>query len=241
MFQPKVSVIVPCYNTEKYIEQCVESIFSQTYKNIEVIAVDNESKDKSFDKLLSLKEKYPSLIIDTAPNIYRHSWDEPRTKGLELSTGKYITFICSDDYLENDYIENCMNLILSAPEKIKALQSPIRNIKNNKPEGFQRHLYHSLQEFKNFSLTRCVVNTPTVIYNRDLYEKGLLKTNPELYLGAADYDMYCNLANNKVFIYPSPNWLGYNYRWHEEQCTWGMHKEEINYDSLIQEYWRGKW
>lgn len=241
MKQYKVSIIVPCYNAEKWIDQCIESIFSQTYKNIEVIAVDNESKDDTFIKLNYLKLKYPSLIIDTAPNIYKHSWDEPRQKGLELSSGDYITIICADDFLEKNYIELCMNYILSAPKVIKAFQSPIRGIKDDTIVNYQTHTYKNIAELKQKLLSGCCINTPTVIYNRELYNNKLLTTKPDLYLGAADYDMYCNLTHNDIMIYPSPKWLGYNYRWHPEQATWGMHKEPISYDKLIQEYWRKKW
>jgi glycosyltransferase involved in cell wall biosynthesis len=237
----KISIIVPCYNAESYIEECLTSIFNQSYENIEVIAVDNESKDSTLEKLYKIKEKYKNLIVDCAPNIHRHSWDEPREKGIHISTGDYITIICADDYIEPDYISNCMSLIGSDPQKIKALQSPIRHIRNGVSSGFQRHFYSSLKEFKSLVLNGCPVNTPTVVYNKELYEKGFLKTKPELYLGSADYDMYCSLADNKIFIYPSHNWLGYNYRWHGEQCTWGMHKEPINYDSLIQDFWKEKW
>lgn len=237
----KVSIIIPCYNVEKYVEQCIESAINQTYENIEVIAIDNESTDSTFSKILNVKQKYPQLIVDTAPNIYKYSWDEARSKGLELCTGDYITFICSDDFLEPFYIENCIKYMQIQPDKILAIQSAIRNIQDNVSIGYQSHFYQSMSEFKKLMLTKSVVNTPTVIYNIELHKKGLLETRPDLYLGASDYDSYCRLADNNVFIYPVQTWLGYNYRWHPQQCTWGMHKEPISYDKLIQEYWKDKW
>ena len=90
-------------------------------------------------------------------------------------------------------------------------------------------------------MSRCPVNTPTVIYNRRLWDDGLLDTQPEKYGGAADYDLYCKLADNDVMIYPAPNWLGFFYRWHPEQATWKVQKEAKNYDKMIQDYWRKKW
>jgi len=122
-----------------------------------------------------------------------------------------------------------------------ALQSPIRNIRNGIPAEEQGHLYRSLDEFKKTALNKCPVNTPTVIYNKGIYDSGMLETYPEKYYGAADYDLYCRLAENNIMIYPAPIWTGYNYRWHEEQCTWGMHREPIDYDKLIQEYWSERW
>jgi hypothetical protein len=113
--------------------------------------------------------------------------------------------------------------------------------KNNKELQVINHSYNSISDFKQQLLKKCVVNTPTVVYNRKLYDTGLLKTKPELYSGAADYDMYFNLADKNIFVFPVPQWLGYYYRWHEEQATWGMHKSNIKYDIIIQNYWREKW
>jgi len=92
-------------------------------------------------------------------------------------------------------------------------------------------------------LSKCPVNSPTAVYNRKLYDEGILKTKPDKYSGAADYDLYCSLVDRGHFIFPANKWLGYYYRWHPEQATWEMHKEKnrVNYDKLIQEYWREKW
>lgn len=237
----RITISIPCYNAEKWVKVAVESALKQDYKDLEVIAVDNESKDNTLNILLSIKKYYPNLIVETAPNLYRHSWDEAREKSLNIFTGDYITFMCSDDYLEPDYVSKMVEILIKAPDKIKAMQSPIRNIVNNIPNGFQSYSYKSLTEIKDTLLTKSVVNTPTVVYKRELFEKGLLKAYPEKYYGASDYDLYCRLTDAGVFIYPAPFWLGYNYRWHDEQCTWGMHKEPIKYDKIIQDFWREKW
>ena len=238
---PKVTIIIPCYNAEKWVRQCVVSALQQDYEFIEVIAVDNESTDNTNEILKEIKEAHPQLMTGTAPNIYRHSWEEARDVGLKMCSGDYITFICSDDYLETSYITTCMKFIMSAPKSILALQSPIRNIRNGVAAEEQAHFYGSIEEFKKIALTKSPVNTPTVIYNREIYDQGFLETYPEKYYGAADYDLYCRLAHKNIMIYPAPTWTGYNYRWHPEQCTWGMHREPVNYDKLIQEYWRERW
>ena len=143
----RITICIPCYNSEKWVKQAVESALLQDYKNLEVIAVDNESKDNTLSILNSLKKQYPSLIVETAPNIYRHSWDEARERSLEIFTGDYITFMCSDDYLEPNYVSNMVELINKAPNSIKAIQSPIRNITNSVPTGFQSHFYKSINVF----------------------------------------------------------------------------------------------
>tara|TARA_R100000900_G_scaffold146103_1_gene134379 strand:- start:5628 stop:6374 length:747 start_codon:yes stop_codon:yes gene_type:complete len=243
--KPKVSIIVPCYNSEKWVEECVVSALTQNYENIEVIAVDNESSDSTVEILNNIQEEYPALILSSAENIYPNCWDEARSEGYRLMSGEYMTVIGSDDMMEPDYIANCMNIMLRSPDKIKVLQSPAVGFKMNGENKIKTGLitygYKSKRQFMKESLRRCVVNSPSVIYKASLYKEGLLKTYPEKYGGAADYDLYCSLAENDVFIYPAPMWLGFCYRWHEEQATWKVHKEGINYDKMIQDFWRDKW
>ena len=212
-----------------------------------MIFVDNESEDKSVEVVEKIKEDCKdfgrTLIMSSAKNIYPFCWDEPRSEGFKLATGDYFLTMGSDDYIHTDFVSNCMQYIMHDPEKVLAFQSPIRGVQSDTGlnVGDIGHKYTSLQEFKTFCLTRCPVTTPTVIFNRKLYDEGLLETRPEQYSGAADYDLYCSLADNGVFIYPAPMWVGYYYRWHEDQATWNMHKQETNYDKKIQEFWAEKW
>ena len=90
-------------------------------------------------------------------------------------------------------------------------------------------------------LERCVVATPSVVYSRKLYKQGLVKWDSENYLGASDYELYFNLLDNDIYIHPNNEWLGYYYRWHEKQATWGMQRQPVNYDFMLQNKWRSKW
>jgi len=241
--KPRVTIIVPCFNAELWIEKCVSSALSQTYENIEVIVIDNESTDNSLSVIERLAVENTRLIIGTAPNIYKYSWEEPVQEALKLSSGDYITILGADDYINPEYVENFMKYVLVDPTRVLCMQSPIRGIDDHTGNIMQDagHTYKSLSEFKNRLFDHCPVNTPTVVYSRKLYEKGLLRWNAYAYLGAADYDLYFRLANNDVFIYPISQWLGYHYRWHKEQATWGMHQEPTQYDHMIREHWAREW
>ena len=238
----RVSVIIPCYNAEKYISETITSVIEQEYDNIEIVAVDNESTDNTYKILKDIASRNRNIILSEAENIYPFCWDEARQKGLEISTGDYITTLCSDDYYEKNYIKNCVQIMDKLKNKISLIQSPIRGV-NTSGDEINRvgHRYDDIEHFKNMAVNKCPVTSPTVFYKREIYDKGLIKTNPEKYSGAADYDLYCDLADKGFFILPVPSWLGYNYRWHDEQATWGMHRSKINYDSLIQSHWRKKW
>ena len=160
-----------------------------------------------------------------------------------MMTGDYVLTMGSDDWIDRTFITSCMRFILSAPDRILAFQSPVKGMREDQQVciGEIKHIYQSLDEFKRVSLARCPVNPPTVIFNRKLYDNNLLKTKPDIYGGASDYDLYCRLADNNIFIYPAPTWLGFYYRWHPDQATWQVHKEAKDYDKMIQSHWKDKW
>ena len=98
-----VSVIVPVYNTESYLNQCVESLIHQTLENVEFIFVDDGSTDGSVDILKQYQEKDSRIKILQQKNLYA---GVARNHGLEQATGKYIIFLDSDDFFDPDMLRN---------------------------------------------------------------------------------------------------------------------------------------
>lgn len=110
----KVSVLVAVYNAEKYLSKCLDSLISQTYKNIEIICIDDCSKDSSA-KILN---KYASSdnrikILTLAKNSGQAN---ARNKGLKIASGEYITMLDSDDWFADDSIEKAVEAIESVPD-----------------------------------------------------------------------------------------------------------------------------
>lgn len=110
-----VSVIVPVYNVEEYIEECLESIERQTYTNIEVILVNDGSTDSSVNIIEKkfLKDARFRLI-----NQKNAGLSTARNQGIKNSTGKYIVLVDSDDIVTNDYVEYLYNMIKKYNVKI---------------------------------------------------------------------------------------------------------------------------
>lgn len=240
----KMTVIIPCYNSEKFLEKCIESAALQNYENTEVIVVDNESTDSSLEVAKRMQLRFPAIKVDTAPNIYKYSYQEPVERALEISTGDYFTILGSDDFLDPNYVSNVCSIInLSKDVEILALQSLILGVDNSgeKAVGLLGHSYESIEEFKDLLFKKCPVTTPSIVLSKSLYYNGIVRWKSSEYLGACDYEMYFNIAHNNIFIYPNQNWLGYYYRWHEGQSTWGMHSTGVNFDEIIKEKWRNKW
>lgn len=98
--QPLVSIIVPTYNVERYVEECIDSLLNQTYKPIEIIVLD----DGSTDATVYLLEKYGTQIQLIA-NSNNKGQGARRNEGMTLARGKYIYFVDSDDWIEHNTIE----------------------------------------------------------------------------------------------------------------------------------------
>ena len=96
----KVSVIIPLYNTEKHIKDCIVSVLSQTYQNIEIIVIDDGSTDSSLDIANKYKSNTVKIISQTNKGAAA-----ARNAGLQIATGEYIQFLDADDILEKQKIE----------------------------------------------------------------------------------------------------------------------------------------
>ena len=108
LHQETISIIIPIYNTEKYLKSCVESIINQTYKNLEIILVDDGSIDKSGQICDEYSKKDPRIKTLHKPN---GGLADARNYGLKNATGKYIGFIDGDDYIYPTFYEELHNLI----------------------------------------------------------------------------------------------------------------------------------
>ena len=100
--QPKISVIIPVYNTEKYLEKCFDSVLNQTLKDIEIVIVNDGSKDQSqniIDDYARKDARIKSIIKENG------GLSDARNVGLDNATGEYIAFIDSDDYIDSNMFE----------------------------------------------------------------------------------------------------------------------------------------
>lgn len=98
----KITVIVPVYNVENYLQQCLDSLLAQTYKNLEIIVVNDGSTDNSGNICQEYVQKDNRIIYIEKEN---GGLSDARNTGLEKMTGNYVTFVDSDDWVEQDYVE----------------------------------------------------------------------------------------------------------------------------------------
>ena len=142
---PKISIIIPFYNVEKYIEECIKSVVNQTLKDIEIIFVNDGSTDGSIDivnkyakndsriKVLSLKE--------------RHGQGFARNRAIDIATGDYIGFVDSDDYVEVDMFEK---LYVSAIQDDTDITMCLAKEYDDTTGEFIESDYYSLKLFEQY-------------------------------------------------------------------------------------------
>ena len=115
MKEPLISVIVPVYNSEKYLDQCNTSIVNQSYNNLEIIYVDDGSSDNSGVILDEFAKKDDRITVIHKEN---GGVSSARNKALDIMKGEYVTFIDSDDYVDKDYILSLYNNLIKTDADI---------------------------------------------------------------------------------------------------------------------------
>lgn len=108
-----VSVIIPVYNGESYIQKCIESLLKQTYVNIEIIIIDDGSKDATANICQKLAAQDSRIIFLVQKN---KGVSAARNKGLEVAKGEYVCFVDSDDYVDTSFVESHIKMIKSDPQ-----------------------------------------------------------------------------------------------------------------------------
>ena len=135
MINDKISIIVPCYNVEKYVSKCLDSLINQTYKNIEIILVEDCSKDNTFNILNDYIKK--DSRIKLIKNKKNSGLSYSRNVGIKHATGNYLGFIDSDDYVSKEFYEKLIKTIFD--EKASIAISDIKVVyENNKTETISK-------------------------------------------------------------------------------------------------------
>lgn len=111
---PKVSVVIPTHNSSLHIERCLQSVLNQSYKEIEIIVIDDQSSDDTVDKLTEYADRHPRFKLLKTDKLLMAGG--ARNLGLEIANGQYISFIDSDDWIDTDFLL-CM---VTAIEKANA-------------------------------------------------------------------------------------------------------------------------
>jgi glycosyltransferase involved in cell wall biosynthesis len=175
MSEEKISVIIPIYNVENYLEKCIDSVLKQTYKNFELILINDGSKDNSLNicKKYETEDNRVILIDKKNAGVWQARYD-----GILKSTGKYISFIDSDDYIEKDYIERLY--LKSKEDDYDIVVCGFKRIedKTNKIYSSEMNKFGDLVISKNNNFEE-LISVNTSLWNK-LYKRELLNKLPNM-------------------------------------------------------------
>lgn len=180
---PLVSVVMPAYNVEKYVEEAVRSILDQTFLDFEFIIVDDGSTDRTPEILRSFSDPRIRLLFNE-----KNEGNYPaRNRGCRLARGKYIAVMDADDVAMPERLEKQVNYLESNPNLV-ALGSEYslssRECKNNVPLKYEDICFSLLKDFSLLHPSLMVKSS--IFYNLGGYN--------EEYIYASDYDLFCRLA-----------------------------------------------
>ena len=217
-----ISVVVTCYNHENYIEQCLRSIFNQTYRNIELIVLDDGSTDNSSEIIQEVLKESP--FVTTFESHENIGVVRTRNKGLNLLNGDYFLFVDSDDFLDETYVEELYECAINHQADI--VYCDLFNFEKNE-------VYLKAQEFELHSLL-----VSNYISNCSLINKAILKGTyyDEKLSGKKleDYDFFLNLIiNNGAKAVYQPN-TKLNYRVFEKDSISKRDSVRYHYEIYLE-------
>lgn len=209
---PKVSIIIPIYNTARFLPQCLSSAATQTYKNLEILCIDDGSTDESAKIIKKYCQTDPRFIY--IQKVHTNAGDT-RNLGLKHITGKYVAFLDSDDFLEQDIIYNAVKTAEKDESDIVVYLYKLFDNNRNK-SGKKTWGIHT-QTKKTFNINTLTKNkftfTNIAVWNK-LYRADFLKQN-NLYFQSYTClnDMFFGLASialaDRISLYHN---VGTNYR-----------------------------
>ncbi len=198
----KVSVIVPVYNVEKYLKRCLDSLIGQTLNDIDIICINDGSKDSSLQILEEYAQKDSRIVIYNQEN---SGLSVARNTGLEHASGEYIGFVDSDDWVDLDFYEKLYNSAKKNDADI-AVADFIREHPNKKPKRLnikEEKIYITPEDkFMICKVHRegCVWNK---IYRTEFIRSIDLKFVPKMYYEDRDFTVRSLYFSNKLVTTPN--------------------------------------
>lgn len=183
---PLVSVVIPCYNDANYIEKAISSVLSQTYKNIEIIVVDDGSDELTKSVLERIKDKFSLLIKQNNQGVVK-----ARNEGIQKAKGDYIVNLDADDFLEPDFVLKAVRYL----EQNISCGVVSSNYSVFNKSGFDRKVYLDENKItlKDFLLENRI--SSNALFRKKCWEE--IKGYDELFVdGYEDWDFWINIVSN---------------------------------------------
>lgn len=229
---PLVSINIPVYKCENYILRCLESVKNQTYKNLEIILVNDATPDNSIEIIEKFISENPDLNIQLLHHEKNSGLSVVRNTGIDNSSGKYIYMLDSDDYISNDCIEKLVELAEKENTDIVVGET----ICLDSTDGQEKLLFPIRAEekayegndfiFERFIAGDWPIIAPNKLYNREWILKNELKFIPGLYSQDELWAFHCAFKINKIAFLKE---LTYIYYLHGASTIYN--KTKVNFEN----------
>lgn len=185
MEQPLISVIVPVYKTEQYLEKCINSIRNQTYRNLEIILIDDGSPDRCGEICDSFSK------IDSRIRVFHKKnggQSSARNMGLDHMNGEYVAFVDSDDWIEDEMYNHLYLNLINAKAQISCcgiqknyLDGRVNFFNPVYPKDVSIHVYNKIDALKQSMINTCITYSPCdKLYHKSIFQ-GLRMTVGKIY------------------------------------------------------------
>lgn len=228
---PLVSAIIPAYNAEKTIEDCIKSIVNQTYNNIEIIVVNDGSKDNTLNILNKLSSKIKNLWIYTIPN---SGPSNARNWGINHANGEYIAFLDADDkWLPHKIETQITYLKQNSSIDLLACKVSIGKFKGEKENTSIIEISPLKMLFKNYFLTPCIIAKRNILKTYQFNINQKYAEDYLLWLTIAFSNHKCYMINKTLVELANKHTFGDSGL---SGKIWEMEKGELfNYKQLLKE------
>ncbi|RIJ63534.1 glycosyltransferase [Rummeliibacillus sp. TYF005] len=237
----KISVIIPVYNVEDYLAQCIESVLMQSYNNLEVLLINDGSTDNSKVICENYAQKYRCIKLINKEN---GGLSDARNVGILNATGDYLIFIDSDDYWAEDFLYDLVEILINSTTldfiffKYKILyqqrnivvESNIkisRKIRNTDGKTFLEYIFTHNKNF-NWYAVLYLINRKFILQNKLFFEKGKhyedVLWTPQLFLKARKVRFY----DKSLYVYRQER---------SGAITTNLTNKDINDGILISKFW----
>jgi glycosyltransferase involved in cell wall biosynthesis len=231
----KVSVIVPVYNTEKYLQDCLDSLVNQTFKELEIIIVNDGSPDNSEKIIKKYVDRYPFIKAYKKKN---GGLSSARNYGIEKAQGEYIVFIDSDDYVENNMIEQLYNSMIKNHSDIVVCEFNYVFNDTTKVRSYS-NLDYTIDTVKKYLLTppmACIRMYKKKLFTNIKFKEGIyyedLEMNPKLVM----YTNRISFVNEGLYNYVIRDDSIMHQKVFNEKLNDIYHVLKSNYDLLYANY-----
>lgn len=224
--QNKIAIIIPVYNKELYVAECIESILVQSYQNIEVILVDDGSTDGSLNILKAYAQEDRRITILTQEN---QGPNAARYRGMQTAESQWVTFVDADDYIDKDFIETLVNhsndtdLVLSNL-KSERFGHVYNFIMAGKYDFYQdSYIYNNLfylGDSNNLTIHQCL---PGSLFRKGILEKAFGYMDFHIYFGEDSTLKYLYILESKRISVI--DYAGYDYRKRQNSITQSEHSD----------------